>query len=123
MRAISAFSRDPGMSTRVCLALTAFRIRVSMSEIGSVISSAFGSQLSSRTLGSTRRRPPRWQTRRRSRRSRLPAALRHAGDVALQGELAEAQTAQRELPHVAARPSAQAAAIAQPDLELRRLLF
>src|ERR1051326_1564844 len=38
MRAISAFSRDAGMSTRVCLAVTALRIRASMSAIGSVIS-------------------------------------------------------------------------------------
>src|SRR5713226_1881126 len=97
MRAISAFSRDAGMSTRVCLAVTALRIRVSMSAIGSVISFALS--------------------------FRLPAALRHPGDVALERQLAEAQAAQPELPHVGARPAAQVAAVAQPDLELRRLLF
>src|SRR5437667_2139524 len=35
---MSALRRDPGMSTRVCLAVTALRIRVSISAIGSVIS-------------------------------------------------------------------------------------
>src|ERR1044072_5438643 len=38
MRAISAFNLDAGTSTRECFAATAFRTRVSMSEIGSVIS-------------------------------------------------------------------------------------
>src|SRR5579871_5360349 len=80
------------MSTRVCLAVTALRIRVSMSAIGSVIFP-------------------------------LPAALRHARDVAFQGELPEAETAERELPHVGARAAAQMAAVAQPDLVFRRLVF
>ena len=35
---MSAFRREAGISTRVCLALTAFRSRVSISAIGSVIS-------------------------------------------------------------------------------------
>ena len=35
---MSALMRDAGMSTRVCFAVTALRIRVSMSAIGSVIS-------------------------------------------------------------------------------------
>ena len=35
---MSALMREAGMSTRVCLAVTALRIRVSMSAIGSVIS-------------------------------------------------------------------------------------
>jgi hypothetical protein len=38
MRAMSALMREAGMSTRVCFAVTAFRIRVSISAIGSVIS-------------------------------------------------------------------------------------
>src|SRR6185436_8599166 len=38
-------------------------------------------------------------------------------------QLAEAQAAQGELAHVGARPAAQAASVAQPDLELRRLGF
>src|SRR5262249_32348081 len=52
-----------------------------------------------------------------------PAALRHPGDVALERELAEAQAAQRELPHIGARAAAQVAAVAQPNLVLRLLLF
>src|SRR5262245_38979494 len=82
------------MSTRVCLAVTALRIRVSISAIGSVISL-----------------------------NPLPTALRHASDVAFERQLAETQAAQREFPHIGARAAAQAAAVAQPDLELRRLLF
>src|SRR5258708_9062337 len=55
--------------------------------------------------------------------SSLPAALCHAGNVALEGELAEAETAQRELAEIGARPAAALAPVAQADLELRRLLF
>src|SRR5581483_5333764 len=99
MRAMSALSRDAGMSTRVCLAVTALRIRVSMSAMGSVIS-----ELSTLNV-------------------QLPAALGHAGHVSLERELAEAQAAQRELAHVGARAPAQVAAVAKTDLVLRRLLF
>src|SRR5256885_2268066 len=104
MRAMSPLMRDAGMSTRVCLAVTALRIRVSISAMGSVIFplSTINSQLSA---------------------SGLPAALGDACDVALERELAEAQAAQRELAHVGARTAAQAAAVAQPDLVLRLLLF
>src|SRR5580765_8111322 len=94
---MSPLIRDEGMSTRVCLAVTALRIRVSMSAIGSVIA------LSKSVV--------------------LPGALRHAGDVALERQLAEAQAAQRELPHVSARTAAQVAAVAQANLEFRLLLF
>src|SRR2546421_11994337 len=47
MRAISSFNFDAGMSTRECLAETAFRIRANMSAIGSVIryNSIFDCQL------------------------------------------------------------------------------
>src|SRR5438132_14354069 len=37
MRAISSFNFDAGISTRECLAETAFRIRANMSAIGSVM--------------------------------------------------------------------------------------
>src|SRR5438552_11796628 len=100
MRAISALSRDAGMSTRVCLAVTALRIRVSMSAIGSVISNSPTHQF-----------------------THSPTALGDARDVAFEGELPEAQSAQRELSHVGARPATQVAAVAQPDLELRLLLL
>jgi hypothetical protein len=53
----------------------------------------------------------------------LPTALRHPGDVPLECQLAEAETAQRELPHVGARAAAPLAPVAEPDLELRGLCF
>src|SRR6516165_5765048 len=55
--------------------------------------------------------------------SRSPAALGHSGDVTLERQLPEAQPAQGEFPHVAARAPAEAAAIAQPDPELGFLLL
>src|SRR5438094_5203337 len=110
MRAISAFSRDPGMSTRVCLAVTALRIRVSISAIGSVITLSLQSTVDNRQSTV-------------SQQVTSPATLRHARDVALERELAEAEAAERELPHVCARAAAQVAAAAQPDLVLRRLVF
>src|SRR6266852_5282450 len=73
---MSILMRDVGMS-----------IRVSMSAIGSVISSSLS-----------------------------PAALRHPCHIALERELAEAQAAQPELPHVGARTAAQVAAVAQAYL-------
>src|SRR3954467_8487808 len=53
----------------------------------------------------------------------LPTTLRHTRDVALQRQVAKAETAEPELPHESARPAAQMAAVAQPDLELRCLRF
>src|SRR5690242_9965759 len=90
--AISTLSLLAGKSTRVCLADTPLRMRVSMSEIGSVMFSF-----------------------------PLPGALRDAGDVAFERRLPEAQPAHRELAHVGARSSAQLAPVAEPDLVLRRL--
>src|SRR4051812_2607456 len=52
---------------------------------------------------------------------RLPAGFRHACDVSLQRELAEAEAAQRELAEKRARAAAAPAAVTQPDLELRGL--
>src|SRR5438477_9245124 len=113
MRAISALSRDAGMSTRVCLAITALRIRVSMSAIGSVI---FSSSPIHRFI-------PRRARDALSAVEGSPTALRHARDVAFERELAETEATERELAHVGARAAAQAAAVAQPDLELRALGF
>ena len=84
-----------------CLADTALRRRVSMSEIGSVISLV--SLLAESAL--------------------YQEALRHAGDVAFERQLPEAQAAHVELPHERPRPAAQLAAVALTDLVLRRLLF
>src|SRR5579864_8397890 len=70
-------------------ALLAFRMRVSMSAIGSVSTSSL-----------------------------LPAGLRHAGDGALVGELPQADTADAELAEHRARPAAAAAARVGADLVL-----
>src|SRR6202008_1687219 len=53
----------------------------------------------------------------------LPAALRHAGDVTFERQLAEAQPAHIELAHVRAGPTAQLAAVAVANLVFQRLLF
>src|SRR5262245_3631935 len=92
MRAISALKRDAGTSTRWWRACTALRILVSMSAIGSVMVCP------------------------------LPTALNHARHFATKCELAEAQTAQRELAQIRARPAALAAPIPMPNRELRLLL-
>src|SRR3954470_23545164 len=51
---------------------------------------------------------------------RSPARLRHAGDVALMGELAQTDAAEPELALHRARPAAAAAARVGPRLVLRR---
>src|ERR1051326_7870302 len=117
MRAISAFSRDAGMSTRVCFAVTALRIRASMSAIGSVISLSLqriGDSVSSR-FGECNSPTHQFVN--------SPTTLRHTRDVALERQLAEAQAAQRELSHIGAGAPALTAAVPQADLEFRRLLF
>src|SRR5438093_12006546 len=91
MRAISSFSFDDGISTRSCSALLALRIRVSMSATGSVSISFL-----------------------------LPGALRHAGDHALVGELAQADPAEPELLEDCARAAALVAAAVVARLELLR---
>src|SRR5262245_55015566 len=114
---MSAFRRDAGMSTRVCLAVTALRIRDSMSAIGSVIKLQ---KTSIRELVTWRTGDCQSPTR---QITKSPTALGHSRDVAFEREFPEAQAAQRELPHVSTRAAAQVAAVAQSDLELRLLLF
>src|SRR5437870_400624 len=53
----------------------------------------------------------------------LPTALCHSRDVPFERQLAETEAAQRELPHVGPRAAAQVAAVAQPNLVFRCLLF
>src|SRR5688572_14277059 len=113
------------MSTRVCLADTALRTRVIMSEIGSVMFSLSKSQIPD----------PKSQIPTHAPTPGLgfgvwdlglgisPRTLRHARDVAFERQLAEAETAHVELAHVRSRPSAQAAAVPMADLELERLRF
>src|SRR5690348_11807975 len=120
MRAISAFSLLAGMSTRACFAVTALRMRESMSEIGSVIlASLFSSPLTAAGC----QLPSAGRSRESGARSRSPATLRHARDVAFQRQFPEAEAAHRELPHVGARPSAQPAPVAQTNPVLRYLGF
>src|ERR687893_2488610 len=82
MRAISCLSLDDGISTVSCAAMIPLRMRVRKSAIGSVID------------------------------MRSPARLRHAGDVALVRELAQADAAEPELAvHRTRAPAAAAAAV------------
>src|ERR671910_2829408 len=90
MRAISAFSREAGISTSSCAAWMPLRIRVRKSAMGSVID------------------------------MRSPARLRHAGDEAVVRELAQAHTAEAELAVDGARAAAAPAARVGPGLVLRR---
>src|SRR4051794_19301758 len=88
MQAISTFSLLAGISTVSCDAWMALRTRVRKSATGSVID------------------------------MRLPAALRHARDVAVVRELAQADAAQAELAEHRARAAAAAAAGVCPGLVL-----
>src|SRR3954447_14341276 len=82
MRAISAFKRELGMTTSSWAAWMPLRIRVRKSAMGSVID------------------------------MRSPARLRHAGDVAVVRELAQADPAQAELAVDGTRaPAATAAGV------------
>src|SRR3954469_17414776 len=82
IRAIWTLSLDAGMSTVVCDAWIPLRIRVRKSAMGSVIDI----------------------------RRYLPAALRHAGDVAVVRELAQADAAHAELAEHGTRATAATAA-------------
>src|SRR3954452_12542837 len=88
MRAISLRMPDMGISTFSCSARLALRMRVSMSAIGSVIMCL------------------------------SPAALGHAGDDALVGEIPEADPAHPELAVVRPRAATPVAAV----VGLRRVL-
>src|SRR5215208_4201580 len=90
MRAISRLRLLDGISTVSCAAMIPLRMRVRKSAMGSVID------------------------------MRSPARLRHAGDVAVVGELAQADPAEAELAVDGARPAALAAARVGPRLVLRR---
>src|SRR5262245_9662596 len=89
MPAIASFMLECGISARGCRARTAFRMRVSMSAIGSVMVSSY---------------PPG-----------LPAGLRDAGDHPLQRQVPEADPTHLELAQEAARPAAALAAVAVAD--------
>src|SRR5579872_3239206 len=86
MRAISVFSREAGTSTFGWRAWIALRTRVSMSAMGSVYIILL--------------------------LRLLPTGLDDSRDLAVQSELAEAQTADAELAQVAARAAAAPAPVA-----------
>src|SRR3954452_14548184 len=88
--AMPSLRRECGIDAVSCIALLALRMRVSMSATGSVSISVL-----------------------------LPAALRHAGDDALVGELAQADPAEAELLEHRARTPALVAARVVADLVLR----
>src|SRR4030095_3843125 len=90
MRAISTFSLEVGTSTRGSRARTPFRIRVISAAMGSVM-----------FIGLP-----------------LPARLDHAGNVAGQRQLPEADAAHLKLPDVGPRPPAGAAAVVLAHREL-----
>src|SRR3954447_17799688 len=96
MRVISRLSFEAGTSTTSCWAWIALRIRVRKSATGSVMDML---------------RPP------------LPARLGHAGDVAVVGELAQADPADAELAVHGARAAAAAAPAVLPRLVLRSALL
>src|SRR5512132_3271003 len=89
-------SFEEGMSTFSCSARLPLRMRVSMSATGSVTIA-----MESLSLG--------W----------LPGGLRHARDLALQGQVPEADSAQLELAEVPARAPADPAPGVGARLELR----
>src|SRR5579863_3752032 len=113
MRAISAFSLEAGTSTFGWRAWIALRTRVSMSAMGSLVIVLLllnASPLSAADVGGA------WDAH-----FFLPARLRHARNLTVQRELAEAQTADAEFAQKSARPSTSPAAVTMPALQNRRL--
>src|SRR5262245_35885573 len=102
MRAISIFKRDAGISTLLWRAAIAFRMRVSISEIGSVI--FIINLMQARTSGA----PPR-----------SPARFGHPRNLPVERQMAEADPADAELANVCARTAATLAAVVAAHFELR----
>src|SRR5688500_13232709 len=96
MSARASLTFELGMRTSSCMAMLAFRMRVSMSEMGSVI-----------VIG----------------RLPSPAGLRHAGDLTGVHHLAEAHAAEAELAVHGVRAPAALAPGVSAHLELRRALL
>src|SRR5688572_5307073 len=92
IRAISSLIFDNGMSTRRCFDPQALRMRVSISAIGSVMLMM-------------------WLL--------SPARLLDARDQPVQRQLAEADTADAELPNERTRPATTLTAVMLPHHELR----
>src|SRR3984893_18352362 len=105
--AISTFSFESGMSTRRCFAPQAFRMRVSISAIGSVILIKSSSSVPPYPVAGTRGNE--W----------LPARLADARDITRERLLSETDSAKPELPQESARSPAPPAAIVLAYGELR----
>src|SRR5579863_2582522 len=132
---ISVFSRDAGTSTLGWRACSPFRMRVSMSAIGSVVVIPclsptpllhyFNPPLN--PSEGPRPDPAHSPSNRSHHRQHvkgpeaLPGGFDDAGDFAGQGQLPEADPAQFELAQVAPRASAPEAPVAMPARQLRRL--
>src|ERR1700733_6895372 len=91
MRAISDLSREPGTSTRWCLAAAALRMHVRKSAMGSVCIFLLNN---------------------------LPASFRDAGNFTFERHPAETDSTHLELANVPARAATNAAAITHTNLEL-----
>src|SRR5690242_5430916 len=138
-RAISSFSLDMGMSTRRCFDPQALRIRVNMSETGSVMlirstlvpavslpGPAGCNGVCHSSLRATSRRLS-------AHGVELPARFPHPWNEAAEGHLPEGDSRQSELLEVAARPSGHRAPVADAllgrvagellEAGLRRLLL
>src|SRR6185436_14327501 len=105
---ISSLSLETGTSSRSCLARRALRIWVNRSAMGSVM--LIVSLLESLT--------PRV-----AQAGASPARLDHAGQIALQRQVAEVDAAETELAVVAAGAAADPAAVAIPHVEFQLLRF
>src|SRR5581483_9466770 len=104
---IPSFIFEAGISTRVCFAVAALRMRVSISAMGSVMFMDH---------------PPQFHTKERrpsclSSSRILPARFRHTRQFATQRTLAEADAAEAELAHVCAWSPANLTAIMLLHLE------
>src|SRR6266487_812282 len=111
--AIETFIFDAGMFTYSCFAVTALRMRVSMSAIGSVMFKGCVSLFSRAhplqvLSGMTAICDPA-----------LPTRFLHSGQLSTKRHLPEADPAQREIADVRSRPSAYLAPVLRPHTVLR----
>src|SRR5438128_7123467 len=111
--AIESFIFDAGMFTYSCFAVTALRIRVSMSAIGSVMFKACVSSFS-------RAHPMQVLSGRTANCDpALPTRLLHARQLSAQGHLPEADPAQSEITDIRSRPTAELATVLRAHAVLR----
>src|SRR5450432_2577078 len=122
MRAISALRLEAGTSTLGWRAWIAFRTRVSMSAMGSLVMKLLSFQLSALSFSAVNSCHRKAESRRlTAERFFSPTRLGHARNLAVQGELAEAQAANTELAQKRARTAAAPAAVTVPACKLGSL--